>query len=228
MVTWGILASGVLSTTALTLIGAFGAGLVGGGRDLAVVAVELVAIATLAVLIRALARRPGLLLSIGDRGLRSVNSVLRRPAASGRDRLGEVIADIVLIRPRPTDWVAGLSFAALNWLLDLTCLIAACHAVGASGPTIAVAMVAYAGGMAASSLPLLPGGVGVVDGALLLTLSRGGLTLTDATAGVLVYRLISFVLVAAIGWGFWGLLRRGDRRRARRTAAFRLRILSRR
>jgi uncharacterized protein (TIRG00374 family) len=103
----------------------------------------------------------------------------------------------------------GLFFASMNWLLDLLCLIAACRAVGASGPTLAVALIAYAGGMAASSLPLLPGGLGVVDGALLLALTHGGLPLADATAAVVLYRLISFVLVAAIGWVFWLVLRRG-------------------
>jgi uncharacterized membrane protein YbhN (UPF0104 family) len=55
-----------------------------------------------------------------------------------------------------------------------------------------------------------------VDGALLIALTHGGLALSSATAGVLVYRLISFVLVAAVGWVFWFLLnRKPDSRRER-------------
>jgi uncharacterized protein (TIRG00374 family) len=113
------------------------------------------------------------------------------------------------------DWLLGLFFAAMYWALDLVCLIAACRAIGADGPTIEVAMIAYAGGMAASSLPLIPGGVGVVDGALLLALTHGGLPLVTATAGVLMYRLISFVLVAAVGWALWFGMRSSERRSKR-------------
>jgi uncharacterized protein (TIRG00374 family) len=98
-------------------------------------------------------------------------------------------------------------------VLDLVCLVAACRAAGAHGPTIEVALVAYAAGMAASSLPLVPGGIGVVDGALLLALTRGGLSLSQATAGVLIYRLISLVFVAVVGWLFWLVLNQRDRRR---------------
>ncbi|MDT4949594.1 MAG: hypothetical protein QOJ37_2189, partial [Pseudonocardiales bacterium] len=36
-------------------------------------------------------------------------------------------------------------------------------------------------------------------------LSQGGLTVGAATAGVVVYRLISLVLVATVGWIAWWL-----------------------
>jgi uncharacterized membrane protein YbhN (UPF0104 family) len=208
VITWGMLTSGVLSTLALTVIGAFGASLAGGHSNVGLVAAEIVAGVATALGLRQLARRPDLLLRVGNWSLSRINRTLGRPALAGQDRVRELLDELLLIRPSGRDWLTGLYYAVMNWLLDLVCLVAACRAVGAHGPTIAVALVAYAGGMAASSLPLIPGGIGVVDGALLIALTHGGLALPTAAAGVIVYRLISFVLVAAVGWGFWLLLNR--------------------
>ena len=105
-------------------------------------------------------------------------------------------------------FLLGLLFATLNWVYDLICLVAACHAVGASGPSVSVALVTYAAGMTASSLPLLPGGLGVVDGVLILALVRGGMPVSIATAGVLIYRLISLGLVSLVGWLLWVFVER--------------------
>ena len=214
VVTWGMLASGFLSTVALTVIGAFGATLAGGDPNVFLLAGEAALVVVAALAVRRLARRPDLLLRLGDFSTRQVNRVLRRPALAGQERVHELLDELLVIHPRARDWMMGLFFASMNWLLDLLCLIAACRAVGASGPTLAVALIAYAGGMAASSLPLLPGGLGIVDGALLIALTHGGLPLAEATAAVVLYRLISFVLVAAIGWVFWFGLRRNAKRTA--------------
>jgi putative heme transporter len=206
VVAWVMLTSGVLSTVALIAIAAFGVSLAGGSTDVLEVTAEIIAVVAIGLALRRVTQRPDLLLRLAEFWLGRVNRLLHRPAATGRDRVGRLLEDLLLIKPRARDWAMGLFFASMNWVLDLVCLIAACRAVGASGPTLAVGMVAYAGGMAASSLPLLPGGLGLVDGALLIALTHGGLPLASATAGVLVYRLISFVMVAAIGWLFWVIL----------------------
>ena len=49
---------------------------------------------------------------------------------------------------------------------------------------------------------------------MILALSQGGLSGGHATAGVAVYRLISFFLVALIGAGAWLLVRHADARLA--------------
>ena len=45
-----------------------------------------------------------------------------------------------------------------------------------------------------------PGGVGTVEAAAAASLVAAGMTLIDATAATLIYRIISFVLITAIGW----------------------------
>jgi putative heme transporter len=227
VVAWSLVASAVVSTMALTAIGAVGAGLVGSEPgspldsrdDVVLIAGEVIAIIVLAFAMRIFLRRPELVVRVADAAVRLFDRVFRRKtthaaedASGGRTR--RLLAELVSIRPRARDWFAGTWFAGANWLLDLLCLVAACRAVGAHGPSLAVALVAYAGGMLASSVPLLPGGLGVVDGALLIALTRGGLPIASATAGVLVYRLISLVFIAAIGWAFWLVLQRHERRMA--------------
>jgi uncharacterized protein (TIRG00374 family) len=215
LATWGMFASGGLSTVALAVIGILGSGLASGHRpDVFLVLAEVVLALAIIVSLRRLVHHPERIMHIGEYSLTQANRVLHRPAERGQERLHDLVEEITLIRPRTSDWLFGLNFAILNWVADLVCLIAACHAVGSHGPSLAVSFVAYAAGMAASSLPLLPGGLGVVDGTLVLALTRGGLPASIATAGVLVYRLISFIFVAAIGWVAWAAIRRGDRRRS--------------
>jgi hypothetical protein len=69
--------------------------------------------------------------------------------------------------------------------------------------TISLVLLAYAAATAASSAAFLPGGIGLVDGALLAALVAGGVPSKPALAAVLLYRLISFIGVAASGWLAW-------------------------
>jgi lysylphosphatidylglycerol synthase-like protein len=86
--------------------------------------------------------------------------------------------------------------------------------VGAGGSSLVLVMVAYIAGMSASGLSLLPGGLGVVDAAMIFALTQGGVSTTLATAGVLLYRLISFALVVSLGWIIWAATWFAERNRA--------------
>jgi hypothetical protein len=78
-----------------------------------------------------------------------------------------------------------------------------CVAVGAPGITATKLVIAYCAGMAAASVPIVPGGLGVVDGALILGLVAGGLSSSYAVAAVVLYRLISFGFIIGAGWLVW-------------------------
>jgi len=62
-------------------------------------------------------------------------------------------------------------------------------------------LLTYTAGMAASSLTALPGGVGVVEAALIVGLTTAGAPLAAALGAVLVYRVLSLGGVVVIGWG---------------------------
>jgi putative heme transporter len=109
---------------------------------------------------------------------------------------------------RARDWVAAVLFFAVNWLTDLLCLVATCRAMGLPTGVVTLAGI-YLGVQIVRQVPLTPGGVGVVDTALVAGLTAAGATAVTAAAAVLVYRLISCWLLLPIGGGAAVLLRRG-------------------
>ena len=124
------------------------------------------------------------------------------------------------MKPRHRDWLIGLGLAILNWVADLACLYASCRAVDASHSTVLIVMVAYIAGMSASSISLLPGGLGVVDAAMIFALTSGHVSTVSATAAVILYRLISYALIVALGWIVWTSIWFADRRLARSQVEF--------
>jgi uncharacterized protein (TIRG00374 family) len=97
------------------------------------------------------------------------------------------------------DWTAASGYALLPWLLGLACLAACAYAVGLTGVGMTALLTAYVAGMATSGLPLLPGGLGAVDAALVLGLVAAGSPATVALSAVVLDRMISLVGVVA-GW----------------------------
>lgn len=198
-----LVASGLLSTTSFALLVVAGGVLAGKGAMSSLPV--LITVAALAV-VGMLGHRHGLteVLTRSARGvLRRYNRARHRAPDSGLDAVHTFVGDLLAIRPRSRDWLAGLGFASLNWVGDLICLAACCRAVGAGGTTVALVLAAYVAGMSISSLSLLPGGLGVVDAAMVLVLTGGGVGAVAATAGVLLYRLISLVAVVGLGWLIW-------------------------
>jgi uncharacterized protein (TIRG00374 family) len=78
-----------------------------------------------------------------------------------------------------------------QWALDLTVLVLAVRAVGASTPLAAIA-IAYAAVNLLNSIPLTPGGVGLVEGGIAASLAASGLDLGSASAAALAYRLVAY------------------------------------
>jgi uncharacterized protein (TIRG00374 family) len=92
----------------------------------------------------------------------------------------------------------ALCWAALNWLLDAAVFVACAMTVGAGTPLAAVP-IAYVVGQLAMAVPLTPGGVGVVETAMIGALVAAGAPVAGATAAVLGWRLISHWLPILAG-----------------------------
>jgi putative heme transporter len=104
--------------------------------------------------------------------------------------------------------VTGLALA--NWLADAAVLAVSIRAAGAAVPWHDLLLV-YGSGIAAQSLNIIPGGLGVAEATLSLALVAAGLCASHALAAVLLYRLASFWLVAIAGWLVLGWLRHSQR-----------------
>jgi hypothetical protein len=111
-----------------------------------------------------------------------------------------LLDEFAAVHPPARFWARGLGFALGNWTGDLVCLLAVCHAVGAS-PTLSTLLLAYVAAVtAASAVPLFPAGFGALDAALVFTLHHGGAPTSTATAADLLYRMITPGLVSVAGW----------------------------
>ena len=196
---WNLAVHGLLSTATLTALGVV-ASLSVGTASWARFAVEIALTALLVAGVGHLVRRPERVLAVARRALAAVNRLRRRPADAGADRLAATAAQLRAVRPSARDWTAATVHALLNWLFDVACLAACAHAVGVSGVGTLALLAAYVAGSAASSLSLLPGGLGTVDATLVVGLVAGGAPATAALSAVVLYRLISLAGVVAAGW----------------------------
>ncbi|WP_232234648.1 lysylphosphatidylglycerol synthase transmembrane domain-containing protein [Actinoplanes sp. N902-109] len=99
---------------------------------------------------------------------------------------------------RARDWAMSVVLLAANWATDLLCLVATCRAVGLPVGVTTLAGI-YLGVQIVRQIPLTPGGVGVIDTALVAGLTAVGATAVTAAAAVLIYRLLSCWLLIPAG-----------------------------
>jgi uncharacterized protein (TIRG00374 family) len=115
------------------------------------------------------------------------------------------------VRPSPLGWLEAFGFAMLNWLADCATLVCSLLAVGAHVPWHGI-LVTYGLVQVSASLPITPGGIGVVEGSLAALLFAYGMPLDTAFAGTLLYRIVSFWGLVPLGWVAWGYLELKGRR----------------
>jgi hypothetical protein len=204
---WCIALSGVLSAGALVVIGAAFGILTRSTGSWQTLLGYMGGALVVAFVVRLVAKHPEWLIGPARRLLRGVNRVRRRPTGSGHTRLVTFVDQLRAVRVGRADFSVAVVLAVANWLLDALCLWMCCIAVGATGIHPAQLVIAYCAGMAAASLPIVPGGLGVVDGALVLGLVAGGLPSSSAVAAVVLYRLISFGFIIGTGWLVWLIMR---------------------
>jgi pimeloyl-ACP methyl ester carboxylesterase/uncharacterized membrane protein YbhN (UPF0104 family) len=212
---WSLLAGGVISSAAAALV-VVGGALASGNILVTAVAVPggVLAIAAL-IVAGAAARRPrlrGALERPAAWTLQQGSRLLRRPVTepgqiirAWADRLGS-------LQLPASGWLTVTGLALANWLADAAVLAVSIRATGAAVPWHDLLLV-YGTGIAAQSLNITPGGLGVTEGTLSLALVATGLGASRALAAVLLYRLASFWLVALAGWLVLLWLRRPRTRR---------------
>jgi putative heme transporter len=124
------------------------------------------------------------------------------------DRLRDLLRDRRLLAK-----VAGLALA--NWLLDAAALWMFFRAFGGS-LAIDGLLVSFCLANVLAAVPITPGGLGIVEGVLIPTVTAFGLTRSQASLGVLGYRLVQYwlpILIGALSYlslrvGPWSIERR--------------------
>jgi uncharacterized protein (TIRG00374 family) len=212
---WALVVSGVVASLAAGLIIVTGALLSGNdaaettGATGGIIGVGILAVATVAL------RRPVLqqaverwLVWILERAQRVLHIRHRSP----REAITGFISRLRTLRLRRTDWARVLGLALTNWLTDAGVLVVSILAVGGTVPWRGV-LLAYGVRIAAGSISITPGGLGVVEGALAVALMGVGMQRPSAVAAVLLYRFISFWMVTGAGWTVYLVSQRSGSKR---------------
>ncbi|HMK91919.1 MAG TPA: lysylphosphatidylglycerol synthase transmembrane domain-containing protein [Thermoleophilia bacterium] len=140
--------------------------------------------------------------------LQRIRNRLLRKRAPLTDLPDRLVAERDLIRSMlGKRWWQALPFAAGNWLLDYSALLAALAAVGVR-PRASLVLVAYVVAALLGMLPITPGGLGFVEVGLAATLTVAGVAASEATLATLAYRLVSFWMPIPAGGVAYVLYRR--------------------
>ena len=196
---WQLVMSGALQVVGLALLGLGGAFLLGASKNPLSLIFSLGGFLALIVLAQAVATRPELIDGIGVRLLSWFNSVRGKPTDTGLDKWRETLSQLESVSLSRRQLGVAFGWSLFNWIADVGCLLAACYATGGH-PSIAGVTVAYAAARAVGSIPLMPGGLLVVEAVLVPGLVSSGMTLASSISAMLIYRLISWIFIAAIGW----------------------------
>jgi hypothetical protein len=143
-------------------------------------------------------------------GLRPFASTLRaglRPFASTlRAGLRAWARQLRTVRLTPAAGVAVFLLMTVSWLTDVAVLALAFVALHSTPPWAGL-LLAYCAGQIAASMPVTPGGIGVVEGSITLALVAFGGAETITLAAVLLYRLIAYWGCIPAGGLAWLALR---------------------
>jgi pimeloyl-ACP methyl ester carboxylesterase len=199
---WALLAGGVISSATWVLVLALG-GLASGHTLAFAITVPCAALALIATAMIALAaRRPRLraaLLRYLTQALKHGARLLRWPATDPQLALRAWAGRWGSRRLPLASWALATGDSLVNWLADAAVLAVSILAVGSAVPWRDLLLV-YLAGIGAQSLSLTPGGLAITEGAISVALVASGLRVGPAVAAAVLYRLVSFWLVAAAGW----------------------------
>jgi uncharacterized protein (TIRG00374 family) len=132
-------------------------------------------------------------------------AVTGRPRGDTVELIDRITAWMTAVRLSWTEIGRIIGWGLLNWVLDCACFAMMFLALGAPIPWKGL-LLAYGAGQLAASLPITPGGLGVVEGSITVALVAFGGPEASTAYAVLLYRLISFWMILVIGWLLIGQL----------------------
>jgi uncharacterized protein (TIRG00374 family) len=204
-----VVLGGVIMTGAYAVVGLAALVAEPRSRGLTVTAVAVLA-AVAGVLVVVGGRYGGALVRVARRVLarRHVPAMTRVLRRARHHRLTGSVTERLragrsVLRLGPADWAMLTGASLLNWVFDILSLAAAGRAVGVHTELYGIALAYFAAQAAGSLLPLLPGGLGAIEGSMAASLVAFGAMSAPAGAAVALYRLVSFWGVVGVGWLAW-------------------------
>ncbi len=216
-VIWALLLSGILSTSILILIISIGILIAGSRGPLAGVrsfVIGLLALIVTFVLAIKIFGNSGKVKKIKERYLQPSKNA-NHQSQTPKNTLNALLREIGAIHSSSSGWLRAWLFALANWLFDAACLATSIWALHANVPWRGFLAI-YGLTQIAASLPITPGGLGVVEASLAALLTAYGMPATMSLAVTVLYRSISFWALQPIGWGTWIFIELSERFKKRR------------
>ena len=196
---WQLVMSGALQVVGLALLGLGGAFLLGAKNNPFSLLFTIGGFIALLLLAQEVATRPELIDGIGVKVLGYLNSLRNKPADTGLAKWRAMLHQLESVSLSRRELGVAFGWSLFNWVADVACLLFAAYATGGH-PSLPGLTVAYAAARAMGSIPLMPGGLLVVEAVLVPGLVSSGMALPDAISAMLIYRLVSWIFISAIGW----------------------------
>jgi hypothetical protein len=202
---WAMAGTLIASMVSLSLVATAGLALAAGeGASLDLIPVIIgVMLVTAAIGALFVYERP--LFIVLTRGIRLSQSVLRRPRGDAVAQIQRIMNWVSSVHLGGRTVIRIVMWGTANWLFDCACFAMMFLAVGSAIPWKGL-LLAYGAGQLAAALPITPGGLGAVEGSITIALVAFGGAQASTVDAVLMYRIISFWLVIAIGWALWSQL----------------------
>jgi uncharacterized protein (TIRG00374 family) len=202
---WSLAGTVVASVVSLALVATAGLALATGeGASLDLIPVIVgVFVITLAIGALFVYERP--LAAVVTWGIRASRKLSGRPRGDLAAEIHRIVQMVTAVRLGRRQVITILLWGVANWLFDCACFAMMFLAVNATIPWKGL-LLAYGAGQLAATLPITPGGLGVVEGSITIALVAFGGSQVSTVDAVLMYRVISFWLVLLVGWGLWGQL----------------------
>ncbi|MBV7296059.1 YbhN family protein [Corynebacterium sp. TAE3-ERU12] len=200
VVSWFMVFSGALSTLGLTALAILSLFFIGNNPAPVRLIASFAAVLALTTLLWWLSRKPRVIRFAALRCLEAFNRLRRRDRRAGQRRVEDMISQLTEVELSLDRMLVVLAWSLFNWLADVVCLYAAIRAIGVDDMSSTAVLLAFVTGKVAGFIQATPGGVGPVEAVLTTTLVAAGMVATQAFAAIIVYRTISFVLPAAVGW----------------------------
>jgi uncharacterized protein (TIRG00374 family) len=210
---WALTVSGVMSSLAFALLMTAGALLTDNpaGVTIGLSGAAASALPVLAVLAALRFGRVRRALNQAARWLVSLSQRwFGRPGDEAAQTLEAILERAAALRATAWQYTVAFVMSLRNWTADCVCLGAAIAATHTAVPWRGL-ILAYCLAVAAGSFGITPGGVGVVELTLTATLVAAHVPADRALPAVVIYRLVSFWLVMAVGWIMVAGLSRGGR-----------------
>jgi uncharacterized membrane protein YbhN (UPF0104 family) len=202
LASWALLVGGLVSSVGAILVLAVGGALSGNVLVAGLAICAGLVVVAVGASLRTAVGRPNLPLGLERPTTWMVQRIARlllHPIDDPSEAIRRWLKGLESLRLSPSEWseVGGLGMT--NWLADAGVLAISLLAIGAPVPWRTLLLI-YGLATAVGSLGITPGGIGLVEGTLCLGLVSTGVPTPLALAAVLLYRLVSFWLVSAVGW----------------------------